>query len=42
VIKDPSAFKDGAAVLYGAAASIPDRSLIKDFAIAYVDATLSI
>jgi len=42
VVNNPDAFKNGTAVLYGAAASIPDRSLIKDFAIAYVDATLAI
>jgi len=41
VVKNPAAFKDGAAVLYGTAASLPDRSLIRDFALDYVDATLS-
>jgi len=42
VINNPGAFKDGSAVLYGTAASLPDRSLIFDFATAYVDATLTV
>lgn len=39
IMKDPNAKSTGQAALYGKAASIPDRSIVNEFARAYLDLT---
>jgi len=40
LIKNPNAYDGGVAPMYGIAASLPDRSIINDILISYVDALL--
>jgi len=40
LIKNPNAYEGGVAPMYGIAASLPDRSIVNDILISYVDALL--
>lgn len=41
VVSNPAAYKEGGAAIYGMAASFPDRSVVRDIAMIYLDAVLT-